>query len=142
MGMGTEMKSKADHILERLMVFYRDEEHMRSFMNVKEKRDKQISLRMLEKFVTSYCPMHPVILPSTNRFAHVDYKVALQSHSKAFFDPFARKPKIEIPDGDGGVVSTTIGQLNFFRWAIETGLLEYVSGNIDMLRKEMLAAKC
>ncbi len=32
---------------------------------------------------------------------------------------------------------TTVGKLNFFRWAIEKGVLEYIKKNFEKIEKEM-----
>jgi hypothetical protein len=34
-------------------------------------------------------------------------------------------------------METTVGQLNFFKWAIETGILDYIVSNKDKLEREM-----
>jgi phage antirepressor YoqD-like protein len=34
-------------------------------------------------------------------------------------------------------METTIGQLNFFKWAIENHILEYIKNNYDAIEKDM-----
>ena len=39
--------------------------------------------------------------------------------------------------GENGDIVTTIGQLNFFRWAIENRVLEYINDNLADIEKDM-----
>eukprot|EP00899_Mesostigma_viride_P012447 jgi/Mesvir1/21202/Mv21549-RA.1 len=52
------------------------------------------------------------------------------------FDPFARRKKIPLAHGDR-VVQTTPGQMNFFRWAITNGVVDYAVRNIAEIRGEL-----
>lgn len=53
------------------------------------------------------------------------------------FDPFCRKKRIPFYYGDNKCIITTIGQLNFFRWAIENNILHYVIDNIENITNDM-----
>jgi len=41
------------------------------------------------------------------------------------------------PFSDNRFILTSIGQLNFFRWLIETKILDYIEKNYDIIKKEM-----
>ena len=58
-------------------------------------------------------------------------------YSKKRFDPFCRWDRIVIPYKDGNSIQTTIGQLNFFKWAIENLVLDYVEQNFDTIYEDM-----
>ena len=60
----------------------------------------------------------------------------MKSYNKANFDPFCRNERIT-GWGDNGDIITTIGQLNFFRWAIENRVLEYINDNLEDIEKDM-----
>lgn len=46
---------------------------------------------------------------------------------KLLFDPNCRQSyNLEIPDGNGGMLATSLGQLNFFKWAIQKEVIQYV----------------
>jgi hypothetical protein len=46
---------------------------------------------------------------------------------KLLFDPNCRQSyNLEIPDGSGGTLATSLGQLNFFKWAIQKEVIQYV----------------
>ena len=69
-------------------------------------------------------------------FVYLRYRSQLKSYNKANFDPFCRNERIT-GWGDNGDIITTIGQLNFFRWAIENRVLEYINDNLEDIEKDM-----
>ena len=74
---------------------------------------------------------------SVDRFiVYLRYRSQLKSYNKANFDPFCRNDRIT-GWGDTGDIITTIGQLNFFRWAIENRVLEYINDNLEDIEKDM-----
>jgi activator of HSP90 ATPase len=70
----------------------------------------------------------------------MNYKNQLKAYSKKLFDPFCRRERIsfQIPGPDAFL--TTVGQLNFFRWALEKGILDYIKGHQPEIEKEMNTA--
>ncbi len=119
-----------------------------------EKGESVISLRIIDWFVTNYAKMHDTIyiLPETPRFrVYNSYKLELKAYSKRRFDPFCRvefqdqytrkkssnKPKMVSLLCDKGKFSTTIGQMNFFKWAIENKILEYIVEHYDAIELDM-----
>ena len=38
---------------------------------------------------------------------------------------------------NGTHIQTTIGQLNFFKWALENGVIEYIENNYNDIEKDM-----
>ena len=65
-----------------------------------------------------------------------DYKLQLKAYSKKRFDPFCRWDRISIPY-NGVEIMTTIGQLNFFKWAIENKIIEYIDKHIKNIEEDM-----
>jgi hypothetical protein len=61
----------------------------------------------------------------------------LKAYSKKRFDPFCRWERISIPYKNGTCIETTIGQLNFFKWALENGVINYIDENYDVIEKDM-----
>ena len=51
------------------------------------------------------------------------YKLMLNVHGKKYFDPFRRSVKINYEHANNKFVSTSLGQLNFFKFAIESGFI-------------------
>jgi hypothetical protein len=71
--------------------------------------------------------------PTGRQFTvHVAYKSSLDGYSKKFFDPFCRTERIEFQG-----FTTTIAQLNFIRWCIVNGIVDYITekGVLHIRRK-------
>lgn len=68
-----------------------------------------------------------------------NYRAQLKSLNKKNFDPFCRRSRIKFYYGksDNDFIITTVGQLNFFKWAIENYILEYVAKNITEIEEDM-----
>ena len=70
---------------------------------------------------------------------YVDYKLKLKAYSKKRFDPFCRWDRITIPYKNGTFIQTTIGQLNFFKWAIENDIVQYIEQHYGTIEDDMNA---
>jgi hypothetical protein len=70
---------------------------------------------------------------------YVDYKLKLKAYSKKRFDPFCRWDRITIPYKNGTFIQTTIGQLNFFKWAIENDIVQYIEQHYETIEDDMNA---
>ena len=66
-----------------------------------------------------------------------DYKLKLKAYSKRRFDPFCRWDRISIPYKGDKYIETTIGQLNFFKWALENKVVDYIDDNYETIEKDM-----
>jgi hypothetical protein len=96
-----------------------------------DKKKNDMSLRLIDWFVTNYAKHNFTVIKddhdTTRRFkVYEQYKLMLKAYSKKRFDPFCRWERIQIPYVDDKFIETTIGQLNFFKWAIENKVIEYV----------------
>jgi hypothetical protein len=69
---------------------------------------------------------------------YVSYKSQLKAYSKQYFDPNCRRERIQFQLPGHDAFLTTVGKLNFFRWAIETNILEYIHNNIDAIQDERM----
>lgn len=107
-------------------------------------RSSVISLRTLEYFVITYCKKYRVsyrVSPQHIVFYYPDYKAYLTSFPKKLFDPFRRTDeadKIHFAYGtEGKTVQTTVGQLNFFKWALQYKVIEYVHMHLAEIQHDM-----
>lgn len=106
-----------------------------------------ISLRLLDWFVTNYAKKHNVIIArqvgsDTKYFnVYVSYREQLKAYSKHHFDPFRRRDRLDYYYDKDKFVQTTIGQLNFFRWVLINGVLEYISEHAAAIEDDMLRSK-
>ena len=101
----------------------------------------QISLRILDWFVTKYSKkkIDCGITNNDESFdVRISYKSQLKSYKKRYFDPFRRRKKFMYYFilGDKSII-TTLGQLNFFKWAFSNNILIYVEKNLKQISKEM-----
>jgi hypothetical protein len=103
--------------------------------------ESRISLRIIDWFATNYAKKYYTVyqVQDTERRFKVynDYKLKLKAYSKKRFDPFCRWDRISVPYKDGSHIQTTIGQLNFFKWAIENSAIDYIEQNYSTIEKDM-----
>jgi len=135
-----------DLLLKNLMVFY-NTDHNDNLDNMLRiiTGESKISLRIVDWFATNYAKKYYTlyIIDQTTenvsrRFkVYDDYKLKLKAYSKRRFDPFCRWDSISIPYKDGKCIETTIGQLNFFKWALENKVVDYIEKNYETIEKDM-----
>jgi hypothetical protein len=103
--------------------------------------ESKISLRIIDWFATNYAKKYYTVyeIPNTERRfkVYVDYKLKLKAYSKKRFDPFCRWDRITVPYKDGKYIQTTIGQLNFFKWALENNVIHFIEENYSNIEKDM-----
>jgi hypothetical protein len=89
------------------------------------RRQTGVSLRAIDWAVTNFSRRHrlPIYYRGLPLDLNNDYKRHLLIHTKRNFDAFARRARITIllQPGDQ-TLSTTVGQLNFFRWLLERNI--------------------
>lgn len=129
-------------LLGKLMQFYNKDDNINRILPIINGEHK-ISLRLIDWFVTNYSKKYYTtynitIKNETKRFKiYVDYKLKLKAYSKKRFDPFCRWDRITIPYDDKTSIQTTLGQLNFFKWALENKIIDYISENLDTIEHDM-----
>ena len=125
-------------LLNNLMDFYKDETNLTRMLKIIT-GDSKISLRIVDWFATNYAKKYYTLLvDGSRRFkVYYDYKLKLKAYSKKRFDPFCRWDRISIPYKNDTCIETTIGQLNFFKWAIENQVINYIEENYDTIEKDM-----
>lgn len=106
-----------------------------------------ISMSAINYTVTNYSKDFSSYIMTNGKplYIHKSYKRKLSIDGKDLFDPFCREVKFPFYyDGENHVVTTT-GQLNFYKWSLEIGLLDFIRDNFDdiilhMKRKERKTA--
>jgi hypothetical protein len=141
-----------DLLLKNLMAFYKtDIDGKYDTNNNLDKMlkiitgESNISLRIVDWFATNYAKKYYTLYTieqnensTAKRFkVYDDYKLKLKAYSKSRFDPFCRWERISIPYTNGKFIETTIGQLNFFKWALENQVIKYIEENYDVIEKDM-----
>jgi hypothetical protein len=129
-------------LLNNLLEFYKNEDYIDKMLQIIT-GDSKISLRIVDWFATNYAKKYYTLydintLSGIHRFkVYFDYKLKLKAYSKKRFDPFCRWERISIPYKNDSSIETTIGQLNFFKWAIENEVIKYIEENYETIEKDM-----
>ncbi len=160
-----DIKGKQELLLVSLNNFYDNQFNKLALMDILEGKNK-ISLRIIDWFVTNYSKKYNTEYPvkkrmtspkrvtlkkihgktskkddsrNSNNYINVflSYKNQLDGYSKKHFDPFCRRNRIEFTFNDGTSIVTTVGQLNFFRWAIQSNILNYIIENYKSIEEDM-----
>lgn len=156
-----DIKSKQDLLLNSLKKFY-ENSYNRELIIPIVKQQTTISLRLLDWLVTNYAKQNNIHYTINEGPEHtrnfniwLDYKNQLKAFSKKCFDPFCRRNRVffdtknnvitsvdkneDIKDSEDGFI-TTVGQLNFFRWAITNKVIEYVFKNLSEIEVDMFSS--
>jgi hypothetical protein len=132
---------KQELIISSLQRFYSQREDIDEIVELL-KGTSEVSLRLIDWFVTNYSKAHNTsyMLNGQEFAVYMNYKNQLKAYSKKLFDPFCRRERIlfQVPKHEAFL--TTVGKLNFFRWALEKGILDHIKLHQQDIEKEMNAA--
>jgi len=139
--------TKETLLYDSLIKFYSNKSNLDILLPIIEQKSN-ISLRILDWLATNYSKKYNSayeIYKNGNKslfFIYLSYKNQLKAYSKKYFDPFCRRNRVDIDLSTmshqrSGVITTTIGQLNFFRWFIENKILNYVLINVNKIDEDM-----
>jgi hypothetical protein len=141
-------------LLESLHVFYKNTYNRDKLLSVLME-EKNISLRSIDWFITNYSKKvntyyiiyedldkNPTFEEKDNNYrknmnVFHSYKSQLKAYSKKKFDPFCRRNRILFKIDEDHSIETTIGQLNFFKWAISNLIIEYIINNKIQIEIDM-----
>ena len=132
---------KQELVVNSLQRFYSSREDKDEVLKLLE-GTSEISLRLIDWFVTNYAKQNNIsyIFQSQEFLVYTNYKSQLKAYSKKLFDPFCRRERIMFQIQGYPMFQTTVGKLNFFRWAIEKGVLDYIKLNLATIEKAMNAS--
>ncbi len=136
-----EYLTQNDLLLNKLLEFYKKDNNLSKMLKIIN-GESLISLRIVDWFTTNYAKQFSTVLSLENnecdRFkVYNDYKLKLKAYSKRRFDPFCRHCRITIPYEKDTYIQTTIGQLNFFKWAIENNVIKFIEENYKDIENDM-----
>jgi len=131
---------KQELIVMSLQTFYSGRTDLPEIMELLQ-GTSVISLRLIDWFVTNYAKRHNIgyVLGSQEFMVYMSYKSQLKAYSKKLFDPFCRRERIAFTLPKTEQFVTTVGKLNFFRWAIEKNVIEYLKTHRETVETEMNA---
>ena len=134
-----QIQSQEQWVLYRLEKFYSNAERLQQVSDIINGKSS-ISLRLIDWFVTNYAKKYNTSYSNKNNkhiIVYLSYKSHLKAYSKKMFDPFCRDKRIKFHD-----IETTVGQLNFFEWAITDDVLDYIERTREIIHKDMETRVC
>ena len=129
-----QIQSQEQWVLYRLEKFYSNAHHLEKVKSILN-GTSPLSLRLIDWFVTNYAKKYNVAyLTKTQKhvIVYLSYKSHLKAYSKKMFDPFCRWKRIKFHD-----IETTVGQLNFFEWAVSDEILDYLEKHHNEVHADM-----
>ena len=133
------ISKKQDILLIPITEFFNEPKNIDLLLGILITGKHKISLRIIDWFVTNYSKKHNLVIQKNGKpfIVYLEYKSQLKAYSKKQFDPFCRRSRIHYVYEKGKKFETTIGQLNFFRWAIENLIIDYIMNNYSTIEKDM-----
>lgn len=141
--MKSEIMTTQDLLMHSVAQFFKMRKNLDVMLPIIQGKSP-ISLRVIDWFVTNYSKKKNVYYQLKAKdgsirpfFVFLDYKQQLKGYSKKKFDPFCRRERIEFLDHENNPIETTVGQLNFFKWAIQKGIVKYIEKNLKEIETDM-----
>jgi hypothetical protein len=130
-----KIECKPELVISSLQKFYSNHpeiEKVLTYLN----GEAPLSLRIIDWFVTKYSRKNFVRYPLNGQdfLVYLSYKGQLKAYSKQYFDPNCRRERIMFKIQAHEQFMTTIGKLNFFRWALESKILDYIEEHEEEIR--------
>lgn len=137
---------KQDLLMSSLQEFYKESDNIKIILDILNGKSK-ISLRIIDWYVTNFSKKkntnYEIFITKNNlktkkQFnVYIDYKLQLKGYSKKQFDPFCRRERINFYYDNENFIVTTVGQLNFFRWAISNDIIKNIEKNLTLIELDM-----
>jgi hypothetical protein len=142
-------------LLSSLTAYYSTNSHHKERLREIITGGSVLSLRILDWFVTHYARKHHIVYfidDAKNEYStshasanmrkfnvYLEYRAQLQSYTKLFFDSFRRHERITfvLSNTPLSTIETTVGQLNFFRWAFKNNIVDYILQHISVIEEAM-----
>ena len=138
-----QCKTQNDLLLTTLMKFYENRDYLKRMVSIINGESK-ITLRIVDWFVTNFAKKYFTVYDIPNHLNELirfkvyhEYKLKLKAYAKVRFDPFCRWERISIPFDESNYMETTLGQLNFFKWAIENKIVDFIEENYALIESDM-----
>jgi len=158
------INSSNELLLNSLNAFYSNNDEYKLILKNIINGKHELSLRMIDWLVTRFSKSNNIIywindtddkiydflpenddsfLIKNDKFkkinVYLDYRAQLKSFKKFNFDAFRRHKRIsfKINDKEDEFIETTIGQLNFFKWAFNNKIINYAIDNQKNIYENM-----
>lgn len=151
------MTNSSSLLLVSLTTYYNKHPEHRAVLYEIVNGTSPLSLRVIDWFVTHFAKTYNIVYwinDVTNSISeeptsdinyrkfnvYLDTRAQLKSYTKMHFDPFRRHERLSFVLETAPtmkVIETTVGQLNFFRWALQNHLLEYIQNHLGEIEDHM-----
>ena len=142
-----KVTNKQELLMVKLTKFFCNPKNIEQMVPIINSKSS-ISLRIIDWFVTNYSKKFNISYHNVNKkkvdnkvsrqfIVYLNYKKQLKAYSKKEFDPFCRRERITFYFTKDKFITTTVGQLNFFRWAIINNVLKYITKNLNDIETDM-----
>ena len=120
--------------LQKCVTYFNESNKWKELSGIINLEDEDVALSRIESFVMQYAPANDTkyLLKTkggSRTFVVADeYKTEIRQYTKRLMEPFKRDKNrlIRINAGDNLTITTTIGQLNYMRWAFQGGVIKYM----------------
>jgi hypothetical protein len=137
-----KISTKNDLLLNSLKNFFTEDRFKLALPIIVGK--SKISLRVVDWFVTNYSKKNQIIykIKECDEECYINihnhYKSQLNAYGKKYIDPFCRgKDRIFFKVSESQCVLTNLSQLNFFRWAVQYNVIQYIDKYYTNIVKDM-----
>ena len=132
-------------VFSSLQHFFQNKNNIDQLLHIVSGKDT-VSLRLLDWYVTNYTKHKGTQYNCNGKqfIVFLDYKAQLKSFNKKLFDPFCRRKRISFqydPHDPSKTICTTVGQLNFFKWAIQNRVIEHLHTCVKDVEQHMNSNK-
>lgn len=136
--MDQHINAKQELLMQSLTKFFTQTKNYEKLLLILNKKSR-VSLRVIDWFVTNFSKDISYHNPLNNQpfMIYDHYKSQLRAYSKKQFDPFCRRTRIQFYYTPTQKIVTTVGQLNFFRWCIENGVVDFVESHFESIEASM-----
>ena len=138
-----KIRTQKEVLMKSLLKYFGDKEKLDRVIPISSGKSN-LSLRLLDWLVTNFSKKNGTsyLLKKSNGkiidfIIYIEYKGQLDGHSKKKFDVFCRGERITLLDHNDNEIETTVGQLNFFRWAIDKKVLDYATEHLKEIELDM-----
>ena len=140
------IENKQQILLNALVQYYKAPAKIAAFSDIIS-RKSNVSLRVIDYLCTNYARQHDVVyyIGKKSFNLHLQYQAQLKAYSKMQFDPFKRHQRIviDVPKNivSSGKLESTVAQLNFFKWALNNKVIDFLKDekNMEAVEKHMAA---
>lgn len=149
------LQPKAYNCLVQIEPYYSDDDILESMLVPFCTESFPVALRVLNWLVTNYSKQYKIIITDPKSGVpfniYDSYQTTGKLYKRSLFDPFRRKSKGNEAiyfQWKKDILETTVGQLNFLRWAQTSGVIDFalkhkdaISENYDSIRMKSRKSK-